>query len=421
MAQISRYWTGKTSTGALGDAGPYSAEQFREFVSRILNGAEQANRGVIREVENRLAVTPNSPTAKNVLVDTGAAVVQGGWYHNDAQETVTIAANVSGSTRIDIIVLSSDYVAQEIRLAVVQGTAGAGFPAISQIAGVLWQIPLAYITLASGYSTVTASMITDWREYANIPSALGVDCLNGDVVTMEVGTVVIPGNGTSNQLQRTLSVASLVGGVIERRVLENENGRMLISGIVPVLCSVSVAAGDGLIPSSTAGQAMIGTGHRQFGYVLVANSGAGTNCLAFIHCFPRTIPAARVYNNANISIPDATSTALTFNSERYDNGAIHSTSVNTERLTCVAPGKYTVTGNIEFEATTSTPIVRIRLNGATIIASNSGGILLSVSTDIDLVAGDYVELLVQHTSGGAKNIVASGSILPGFMMHQSGN
>ena len=49
-------------------------------------------------------------------------------------------------------------------------------------------------------------------------------------------------------------------------------------------------------------------------------------------------PSCNVYNNANISIATGTNTALTFNSERYDNAAMHSTSSNTQRITAPTGG-----------------------------------------------------------------------------------
>ena len=51
---------------------------------------------------------------------------------------------------------------------------------------------------------------------------------------------------------------------------------------------------------------------------------------------------ARVYNTGNLTITNATETALTYNSEHFDTDTIHDTGSNTSRLTCKTAGKYTM-------------------------------------------------------------------------------
>jgi hypothetical protein len=132
---------------------------------------------------------------------------------------------------------------------------------------------------------------------------------------------------------------------------------------------------------------------------------------------------ARAYNSANISIPDTTVTALTFDSERWDTDSIHSTSSNTGRLTCTIAGKYLIIANIRFATnSTGTRAVNLRLNGSNIAgvtqagATGSNICLMHVSTIYDLAVGDYVEVTVQQTSGGNLNVEASSPISPEFMM-----
>lgn len=61
-------------------------------------------------------------------------------------------------------------------------------------------------------------------------------------------------------------------------------------------------------------------------------------------------PACRVYNNANISIPNATYTALQFNSEDFDTDNMHDNTTNNTRLTCKTAGIYLITGSVSFMA-----------------------------------------------------------------------
>ena len=139
-----------------------------------------------------------------------------------------------------------------------------------------------------------------------------------------------------------------------------------------------------------------------------------------------TPPAARVYNSAAISIPDNTNTALTFNSERYDNDSIHSTSSNTSRLTATTAGVYQITGHVGFQAgTTGRRQINLRVNGSTYIAIQdlpgtvpSSEVYLSVSADYKLDAGDYVELVAYQNDGSARNVLASGNYSPEFAMHR---
>lgn len=133
---------------------------------------------------------------------------------------------------------------------------------------------------------------------------------------------------------------------------------------------------------------------------------------------------ARVYNNASISVANATLTALTFNNERYDTDTYHSTSSNTSRLTAPAPGLYRISGVVRFAANaTGDRRVAIQLNGSTIIAYNivnavsGGGVtILTISTDYQLTTSDYVELMAYQASGGALNVDTSINYSPEFMI-----
>lgn len=132
---------------------------------------------------------------------------------------------------------------------------------------------------------------------------------------------------------------------------------------------------------------------------------------------------ARVHNSANQSIADATETALTFNTERYDTDAFHSTVSNTSRLTAPFAGLYLVGGNVRFTANaTGRRALSIRLGGATNLANVQ---LDAASADLDacdmaittayvLAATNYVELTVYQNSTGTLDVVAAGNFSPEF-------
>lgn len=136
-----------------------------------------------------------------------------------------------------------------------------------------------------------------------------------------------------------------------------------------------------------------------------------------------TLDGARVYNSANESITNATLTALTFNSERFDNGGMHSTVTNTDRLTAQTAGYYLITGNVSFATSgTGDRYLYICLNGTATIIALQGGIpsgaagqlVLNVSTVYHLAANDYVLLVVFQTSGGDLNVESSANYSPEF-------
>lgn len=132
-------------------------------------------------------------------------------------------------------------------------------------------------------------------------------------------------------------------------------------------------------------------------------------------------PQARVFNSANITgIGSGSRVALTFNSERYDSGGLHSAG----RLTAPVAGVYTIGACVQFAANaTGKRQLELQLNGSTLIeidgrAAIGGGepTICHVGTDYQLAAGDYVEVTVVQTSGGALNIEAATAYSPEFWM-----
>lgn len=129
-------------------------------------------------------------------------------------------------------------------------------------------------------------------------------------------------------------------------------------------------------------------------------------------------PNAHAFNSAVQSIPDTTATLVTFDSETWDVGAMHSTTVNTDRLTAPigGAGLYLCAANLAFAANaTGRRTLQIRKNDVAICASKqlSGDAtftsLLNASCMVNLSEGDYVNMTAQQVSGGALNTVAGTS------------
>jgi len=141
-------------------------------------------------------------------------------------------------------------------------------------------------------------------------------------------------------------------------------------------------------------------------------------------------PRCRVYNSANISLTHNTATALTFDTETLDDGGMHSTSVNTSRITVPSDGAgwYSIGGTARFAANaTGYREIKVMLNGATDLAimrvPNSGGTddcRVTIHTEYTLAVGDYVELYATQNSGGALNVTAAGIYSPMFFAKWQG-
>lgn len=120
------------------------------------------------------------------------------------------------------------------------------------------------------------------------------------------------------------------------------------------------------------------------------------------------VPQAKVVHSVDVNIANAAWTLETFNTESFDSGDLHSTSVNTGRLTAPIEGLYLLVAQVAF-ASNGTGIRggRIPLNGTTTFLAEREGMAttgaftqFTVTGLAQLVAGDYITLEVFQSSGG---------------------
>lgn len=136
----------------------------------------------------------------------------------------------------------------------------------------------------------------------------------------------------------------------------------------------------------------------------------------------------RVYNSADLTVPDDTGTTLTFDSEEFDTELDIDTmhSPGDSKLFVKTAGVYNVWANVTFAAEDGGQrSLQIRLNGETNIATINRA-PLGGSTDDSLAvaaswyfnAGDYVEVVVYQTNTAHNDVavVASPSTSPEFGM-----
>lgn len=126
-----------------------------------------------------------------------------------------------------------------------------------------------------------------------------------------------------------------------------------------------------------------------------------------------TFSGARIEKTGNQSIPSATTTALTWNTEIFDTDSYHDNAVNNSRITIPFDGYYSLSSSICFDfSTTGVRSISIIKNATfTEIISTSNqnavnaGFTCMMTAGIDLLsAGDYLEVYVTQTSGGNLNV-----------------
>lgn len=305
MAEISRFWNGTS----VGDAGPYSDDNMAE-VLRYITGANgsKADAGVLYgsgvSPDPGLRVTPTSPASADVKLSPGAALIHGTFYKNDAVKTFTIAANASGLTRIDTVVLTKDWATQTVRSEVLQGTPAASpVPvALTQTDGVEWQIPLADITVASGFTTIgILSIFTRAFYLPGADSIIVTDVLNNSGGTLHQGMVVIWDSSQDRAVTTTTVIAHPdVAGVWMDRTAAGARGRVLSRGIGYVHTTIATPRGSPLYTASSQGYTQLNypvaynndASGLTFGYALETSIGGTT--LAYINApFPIYRPAFR--------------------------------------------------------------------------------------------------------------------------------
>lgn len=116
-------------------------------------------------------------------------------------------------------------------------------------------------------------------------------------------------------------------------------------------------------------------------------------------------PACSVYNSAPVSVANSTLTLLGANSENYDTDTMHSTSVNTSRITFTTAGRYQVSATVRF-ATDNDGVraVEFLVDGATAYAigvhqaAQVSDTVISGTRMFVLSAAQYVEVRVSHAA-----------------------
>jgi hypothetical protein len=127
--------------------------------------------------------------------------------------------------------------------------------------------------------------------------------------------------------------------------------------------------------------------------------------------------ATRVIRTTNQSINNNSVTAISFDTETYDEGRGLWVIGSPTRITAVIAGIYAFSGVLRYDAnSTGERAILVRVNGATLVASGGEGnpsatndSRCDVAGAINLAASDYLELCAYQNSGGALNAQAQAS------------
>lgn len=120
------------------------------------------------------------------------------------------------------------------------------------------------------------------------------------------------------------------------------------------------------------------------------------------------------------SCSNSTHTQITFNTENFDTDNFHSTTTNTSRVTIPTgkDGYYQINCGVEWDANaTNSRYISLYKNGTrtytSICSASSGSYPHSrLSTIINLVAGDYIEIYAMQDSGGTLSCYATTIVNP---------
>ena len=146
----------------------YTSEAFARLFRTIMRD------GIVHNDGDELAVSPTVPAAMSVNVGTGMALVQGRYYINSADLTLTVEAADPSYPRIDRVVVRADLVGRTVHAVVKKGTAAASpvAPPLTRTAEI-WELSLAQVRVEAGATSILSAKITDER--GNM-SLCGVAC-----------------------------------------------------------------------------------------------------------------------------------------------------------------------------------------------------------------------------------------------------
>lgn len=172
MAETSYLWD-NPGTGD-SPAGGYGNSTLNQVIFRMFTNGT-GDQGVLKNWLNELAVTDGG--VDTATVATGGAILYGVWYETDASVNVNINAYRGGNC---LIVVRASWAAQTARI-VARATG-----ALTQTAGVTYEIPLANIAI-DGAGAIT--LVTDTRDYCEYSTTIPPGSIKSDYIAADTATI----------------------------------------------------------------------------------------------------------------------------------------------------------------------------------------------------------------------------------------
>jgi len=184
MSELSFPWPDTTEGGGqVGDGREYTHLEWQHWWRLLFCGGKPSSYGVLPllsdEVLGKLEVS--SPGANQIMVNTGAACVNGCAYIADAPVSLSVPSASSGTTRKDRVILRGKWDTgtgqYAVRAAIKQGTADS-WPSLTQNEGGTWEIPLARYVISD---TGVISGLTQERTYCHFATKVSLEMCDDDI------------------------------------------------------------------------------------------------------------------------------------------------------------------------------------------------------------------------------------------------
>jgi hypothetical protein len=264
----------------------------------------------------------------------------------------------------------------------------------------------------------------------------------GDVTEVQAGTGISVADGTgpipivTNTMATEIDAKGdlIVGtgdntfdrlavGTNEHRLVADSGETTGLKYVADTTNYAVAAKGDLLVGTAADTVAVLSVGTD--GHTLVADSSVSPTGLKWAAPAATGFVGCKLYKSGVQSIANNTDTTITWNSEFFDTDGFHDNSVNNSRITIPAGkgGKYLITALCVFASNATGYRETIFYknggsdSGTIVVAAPVNGTVTGFnnSTILDLVATDYIELIVAQNSGGSLNFTNNSVISVQFL------
>ena len=342
MTVTYQYFPYETGAGA-----NVNQQEWNEMFSWMRTNGIVTDDATLNASTSDLAVTAG--TGLQVLVAEGNAFVQGTFFIQSGNYTeLTIAPNTSGNPRIDLVVVSADFVGNTTTLVVLDGTpAGSPVAPTPTQNAILWQLPLAQVAVANNASSIVSGDITDER----------VHSYQADIGSCPI-TITSAGGDNS----------------------------LVVDGTGPAMTIAGLSAGSNITLTPSAD------------YITISSSG-GSSSSSNDYCI--------LWNSASVSTNPGF-TPITFDTALFDPTGMHD-ATDTYKIDILVSGLYLMTTSIEstpgstvylqvfwYQSSTATTT---QIGFTSTDPSSYGGGTIAVI--YPLAAGDYIYLAASSDPSSA--------------------